>query len=636
MRIERLTLHNWMAFRGHHDLALGEGAISIVGPNWSGKTALVEAIEWCLFGRHRKRYDSDLITRGEREAGVTIILAGGPRVTRTLSMDGPARLEVLEPGPRGRLVKRLQEGQQLVVDTLGVDPQGYRETVYFAQGDVLAVVGLPSGKRKAAMSRWLRLDMWAEAGQLANQERDETIQRLGALRAKLEQTPEPTVQGLGALDTLTGGDAIAWAVGTAAGRALGAALRAEDQEANRALAYRAGQARATLQAAEQRSREARAKLVGRAEVDQRSAAAQAQETNAATRLQQCHRDLDQAARLARGEFQGQCPVTREGCPVAVEIRAKTQQGQALHRAASDAYSAASRAHEVAYQQAREARAQLDELIRTTERFNQDTREVRQARQTLAETGDQGPVPESGRVEAQRAAGVLAATLVEERRYYETVRQRQHLIGQVELVAREVQVARLVAGALGPSGIPRMLAERDMGQLTDRVNALLSESGLRIEVQWGRATREDEAACHACQEPFGSGRDKVCRACGTPRGPKMAEDLELLVDDGSGVIEDVGAKSGGAQTLVASAVRLAASALFRDHRGMRLGWAVIDEPFGFLDDQHRPQLARIFSSQLGLVGLEQALVISHDPGLLDGLPGRLIVSRVGQDSIVEVV
>ena len=116
---------------------------------------------------------------------------------------------------------------------------------------------------------------------------------------------------------------------------------------------------------------------------------------------------------------------------------------------------------------------------------------------------------------------------------------------------------------------------------------------------------------------------------------MSDDLEILVDDGSGEIEDVRAKSGGARVLVASALRLAASAMLRDLRGTPVGWACVDEPFGPLDAENREALARVFSGMLGAVGLEQAFVVSHDQALLDALPNRIVVERSGSRSTLRL-
>jgi len=116
---------------------------------------------------------------------------------------------------------------------------------------------------------------------------------------------------------------------------------------------------------------------------------------------------------------------------------------------------------------------------------------------------------------------------------------------------------------------------------------------------------------------------------------MSDELEILVDDGSGVIEDVKMKSGGARVLVASALRLTASLMLREIRGTPVGWATIDEPFGPLDAENREHLARVFSAMLGTVGLEQAFVVSHDVALLDAMPNRILIERTGGVSTVRL-
>ena len=45
--------------------------------------------------------------------------------------------------------------------------------------------------------------------------------------------------------------------------------------------------------------------------------------------------------------------------------------------------------------------------------------------------------------------------------------------------------------------------------------------------------------------------------------------------------------------------------------------------------------RTFAGMLGHVGLEQALVVSHDPALLAALPNRIVVDKDGSSSTARV-
>lgn len=204
---------------------------------------------------------------------------------------------------------------------------------------------------------------------------------------------------------------------------------------------------------------------------------------------------------------------------------------------------------------------------------------------------------------------------------------------MEETARDLRIANIAARAAGPSGIPAMIAEAALSDLEERANVLLQGSGLSFAFAWDRETRDLAPACHACGYAFRGQKEKSCPACNEARELKRADELEILVTDGSGITEDVRAKSGGAKVLVASAIRLTAGMMLRAARGARWSVGVVDEPFGPLDSENRETLARLFSGMLGTVGLEQAFVVSHDAALLDSLPSRLEITREGNRSRV---
>ncbi|MGH7643949.1 MAG: AAA family ATPase, partial [Gemmatimonadales bacterium] len=75
MRIRRLKLVN---FRQHSDtdIDLGDGITGIIGPNGSGKTSLLEAIAWAIYGTAAVRGDKESIRnlRAKPRASVRVEL----------------------------------------------------------------------------------------------------------------------------------------------------------------------------------------------------------------------------------------------------------------------------------------------------------------------------------------------------------------------------------------------------------------------------------------------------------------------------------------------------------------------------------------------------------------------------------
>src|SRR5207302_462524 len=92
MQLLRLRLVN---FRQHADteLEFGPGITGIIGPNGSGKTSILEAIAWALYGVQAVRGDKDSIRRlgaKGRDGGARQDGAGGVSVARA-RVRAPAR-----------------------------------------------------------------------------------------------------------------------------------------------------------------------------------------------------------------------------------------------------------------------------------------------------------------------------------------------------------------------------------------------------------------------------------------------------------------------------------------------------------------------------------------------------------------
>lgn len=68
MKLLDLELANYRKFK-EAELAFGEGLIGIVGPNGVGKSSLIEAIAWAIFGQEASRTDKQLIPRQNMAKG---------------------------------------------------------------------------------------------------------------------------------------------------------------------------------------------------------------------------------------------------------------------------------------------------------------------------------------------------------------------------------------------------------------------------------------------------------------------------------------------------------------------------------------------------------------------------------------
>ena len=633
-RIERIKMIGWMPFAGEHDVELPAGPIAVVAryrgnprrSNWAGKTALIEAVTWALFGTHRKRLDDGVINNTCKECMVELTLDEGFVVRRSRQRGASTVFTVID----GDDVRRGTAAQQLLAERLGIGLEDYEATVSFRQDDIESLVGMRAGKRREVIATWLRLDRWTQAAKKAGERSRKALQALGEARAALA-----ALEGASS-EQCTAEQLEAFAGDVKAKRAELASVDAtlESWGDPDALEKRLN----TVDELRARAIAQRTKLTQRVAVEKLDRDAEAALQHAGEARSVANRRFDQLEEIVHSSFDGQCPVMCEACPAAAHVQQRVQESKPL----LDDAATAVRDAEATWRSAQRARLEVGrEMHALTVLGGQYEETVAQGKRALAEVrgktrADVG-LARNALVELNAKRARLDAeldTLVQheataraQRDAYQRARvQRDKLTVEVARAEREVRVAALMLKALGPAGVPARVARAHIATLETAANELLIDAGLSLEFAWERATKDRAPTCLECGHIYAGQRDRKCPSCDAERPPKMSDEVEILVDDGSGEIEDVRAKSGGARVLVASALRLAAAAMLRRVRGARVAWATIDEPFGPLDAELREALARVFSGMLGSVGLEQAFVVSHDQALLDSLPHRLLIER----------
>ena len=78
-------MRNFMCYRDVTPLYFGSiNTACISGDNGSGKSALIDAITWALWGKSRAKTDDDLISLGQEEAGVELDFTIGQQLYRII------------------------------------------------------------------------------------------------------------------------------------------------------------------------------------------------------------------------------------------------------------------------------------------------------------------------------------------------------------------------------------------------------------------------------------------------------------------------------------------------------------------------------------------------------------------------
>ena len=186
----KLKLRNFMCYRGDVpplDFA-GIHVASLCGENGAGKSALLDAITWALWGQSRARSDDDLIYAGQRDMEVEYeFFVGSDRYRvirkRARSKSGATASTLLElqqaygDGYNTITGNTVRETQRKIIEILRLDYQTFINSAYLMQGRADEfTVKLPS-RRKEVLAEILGLSFYDElehrAREKAREVRDE-------------------------------------------------------------------------------------------------------------------------------------------------------------------------------------------------------------------------------------------------------------------------------------------------------------------------------------------------------------------------------------------------------------------------------------------------------------------------------
>jgi exonuclease SbcC len=149
--IEDVRLLDFIS-HGQSMLELKDGVNIFVGRNGAGKSSVVEAITYALFGEHTRGVSANLVRRGSQEGTVEVTFAIGGRrylAARRIRADGKliecALKELTETGEKILLVagERKQYGESMtekVASVIGLDYEKMKVATIIQQGELDSIV----------------------------------------------------------------------------------------------------------------------------------------------------------------------------------------------------------------------------------------------------------------------------------------------------------------------------------------------------------------------------------------------------------------------------------------------------------------------------------------------------------------
>ena len=181
MQLHRLSLRN---FRQHADtdLVLKPGLTGIIGPNGVGKSTLLEAIAWVIYGTAAARGSRDTIRRrgakARSQVSVELVLTLGAhryRVVRTLN-----DAQLYQDAGESPIATSLAGVTERLVKLLGMSREEFYRTYFTGQKELALLANMSAPERGQFLSKVLGYERLRTAQDQLRQMRSNGRARLGA------------------------------------------------------------------------------------------------------------------------------------------------------------------------------------------------------------------------------------------------------------------------------------------------------------------------------------------------------------------------------------------------------------------------------------------------------------------------
>jgi DNA repair exonuclease SbcCD ATPase subunit len=576
MIVRTLAVEGFMGYARRCALDFeGRQTIGIVGPNECGKSTLLQAISYAMYGR----------TLAERE--VQLINDDCDRLIVESGIELPNG-ELLEI-TRGRTDRNEAILGEHITERLRLAYDDFVALTYFVQGDLHKFM---EGNKREYFQRWTAgLRVWRDFEGAAA---DEVVGVERTLR-------ERQIAREAALRVVEAESSI---------RAEARSARAEMLQARQAAERTADQVRG-LQA-EVKAQETSEEL-------RRAADTLADQLDALRhQIQRAESQVSTLNREARQIRSGTCPLLSIECPELEEAGKEQRRdiGAKLREAKAHRGSLGDR-HGAVREQIADIKSQLSQ-----QPVRQLKIELRDLKQAL-----NGANRDLHRATQRNAQAQVALESVKAAR--EKLRELKKGDKAITEDLRRWQFVRFMCSK---NGIPASIIERELERVESRCNWVLERLDYpkRIRFSGFKELASFEKVCPQCGGE--KWHKQTCRDCGSPRPRKRREEPTVTVVHGTNE-RPFALESGGGKTLQSFAARMAGSLFVAAMTGIPMRMVMLDEVFGMLDADNRQKLMALVIDKLSTeFGLQQQLVVSHQEDVINAVDDLLIVGRERGSSV----
>lgn len=199
---QQLTLKNFLSYREATLDFRGFHVACICGANGAGKSSLLEAIVWAIWGEGRAT-DDQVIHLGTTEATVDFIFQYHGQIYRVIRSRYRGQSSTLEfqiqtpKGFRSITEKGLRATQQLILQHLKLDYDTFINSAYLRQGRADEFMLKRPSDRKQILADLLKLDQYDHLSEQAREQSRQLKAEIGILEQTLERLTVQIQQGEG-------------------------------------------------------------------------------------------------------------------------------------------------------------------------------------------------------------------------------------------------------------------------------------------------------------------------------------------------------------------------------------------------------------------------------------------------------
>jgi exonuclease SbcC len=583
MIIGKLNLRNFMGYRDPCELDFsGRKTIGIVGQNESGKSTILQAISYALYGKTLAEREVQLISDGATADMVVeceVLLPDGRSLEITRGRNRSNSPIIKLAGAQGKAT----DVAAMVQEELRLAYQDFISLTYFVQGDLHQFM---EGNKREYFQRWTRgLARWRtfedQAKQAAHQ-----LEKARQARIIERQAAEEV-----------------WATRKDAQRCL-------------------DEAKESVQRLEASVEDARQYyLQCQMKVDAHKMGADLKDTMKvlANQARDLNRQLvraDQEVNNLRRELKqisgGRCPLLDIDCED-LKLAGQNQKANAEFKLAEakrnqDAIEKQFRANEARLAKV-ERKAAADPIHKLKQKLDNAKYELAACEKDL-----------------KTAQATLARSEMSLETIKEAKRKLDSLKGDDAALETDLRQWRFVQFMCSKDGVPSMLIEQELARVEERCNWVLErlEYPKRIRFSGYRELQSFERVCPLCGGE--KWHKQICSGCGATRPRKRQNDPTITILQGEHE-RPFALESGGAKVLQSFAVRLAGSLFHAAMTGIPFKMIMLDEVFGMLDATNRQKLMTLVIDKLASeFGLAQQFVVSHQEDVINAVDDLLVITK----------